>query len=288
MATFSSRQWLAILASVLLLVSFFLINRKPPATEANKPPIASGHTGAQPAAMDFGVLLDEAKKQVPAEQQPAISQLEAELSGDTGEARVATLKALINAYDTVGDIIPATYYAEKLAEMRNSADLWYKAADRYYSASEIGDESARLTLVQKASQCYTNSYRIDSTNLDTKVGIGKCLVELSPAPMQGIGIIKEVVKQDSNNLQAQLALGELSIQSSQFPNALYRYKRVLQIKPSYGEAYLSLAYIYQKTGNKQEEINNLEKYSTFVPDKKSREEVIEQIKKLKNDTLTNQ
>jgi len=286
MATFSSRQWVAIFVSVLLFIGFFFINRKPPASAAEKPPVASGHATQQPA-MDFNQLLDEARKQAPADQAAIIGKMESELADASGDARLPILKSLISLYDSVGDVIPATYYAEKMAEIRNSADLWYKAADRYYTAAEIGDQQARMTLIQKASQCYTNSFKIDSTNLDTKVGIGKCLVEMSDAPMQGIGIINDVIKQDSNNLNAQLTLGELSVQSGQLPKAIYRFNRVLQIKPTYSDAYLFLADVYEKEGNKEQEVKCLEKYSTFVTDKKIQEEIHRQIQKIQNDTLTN-
>ena len=283
MATLSSKHWVAISGSIILFASLFFINRKAPAV-SNMGPVASGHI----TAGDFNHVLEEAEKQVPAEKQAAIGKLNAALATSTADEKLGILKSIIDLYDSVGAVIPGTYYIEKLAAQRNSADLWYKAADRYYSASETGDQQARAILIQKASECYKSSFAIDSTNLDTKVGIGKCMVEGSPSPMQGIAIIEGVLKKDSNNINGQLALGELSVQSGQLPKAIYRFNRVLAINPSFSDAYLYLADVYEKTGNKHEAVNCLEKYSTFVTDKKIRGEVTNEIKRLQNDTLTNQ
>jgi tetratricopeptide (TPR) repeat protein len=282
MAALSSKHWVAISGSVILFASLFFVNRKAPAV-SNQPPMAAGHA----TAGDFNVVLEEAEKQVPADKATAISKLNAALATATPEEKLTLLKTIIDAYDSLGAEIPGTYYIEKLAGLRSSADLWYKAADRYYTASEIGDQQARATLIQKALQCYKSSFAIDSTNLDTRVGIGKCLVEGSPAPMQGIAMIEGVLKKDSNNLNGQLALGELSVQSGQFPKAIYRFNRVLTIKPSFSDAYLYLADVYEKTGNKQEAVSCLKKYSTFVTDKKIEGEVNNEIKRLQNDTLIN-
>ncbi len=278
MAAFSSRQWIAITGSVIIFASLFFINRKAPAT-AEKGPVAGGHAAA---TTDFATVLAEAEKQVPENDRNSIDKLVQSLQGASTEVQIETLKTIISKYDSLGAIIPGTFYAEKLAALRNSADLWYKAADRYYNASEVGGPEARAVLIQKASECYTNSNKIDSTNLDTKVGMGKCLVEGSPNPMQGIAIIEGVLKKDSNNINGQLALGELSVQSGQLDKAVYRFRRVLTINPSYSDGYLFLADVYEKNGNKQGAIECLEKYSTFATDKKIREEVSTEIKRLKS------
>jgi tetratricopeptide (TPR) repeat protein len=273
MAAFSSRQWIAISVSVIVFASLFFVNRKAPPPEK---------------ADEFLPVLEQAKKDVPADQQNAINNMANSLTDAHGsDERIQILKRIITKYDSLGAVIPGTYYTEKLAEIRNSADLWYKAAERYYNASEAANQQTRGILILRASQCYANSYKIDSTNLDTRVGMGKCLVEGSSSPMQGIAMINAVIKKDSNNLNAQLALGELSVQSGQLPKAIYRFRRVLQIDSAYIDGYLYLADVYQKSGNKEDAIGCLKKYSTFVTDKKIVGEINTEIEKIKNDTITN-
>lgn len=283
MAAFSSRQWIAITGSVILFASLYFINRKAPAA-TEQGPAAGGHATA---TVDFADILKQAEQQVPENEQGAIDKMVQSLDGATTDAQIQTLKNIISRYDSIGAVIPGTYYAEKLAAMRNSADLWYKAAERYYNASEVGDQQARATLIQKAADCYKSSFKIDSTNLDTRVGMGKCLVEGSANPMQGIAIIEGVLKKDSDNINGQLALGELSVQSGQLDKAVYRFKRVLTINPSFSDGYLFLADVYEKKGNNAGAVECLEKYSTFATDLKIKEEVDTEIKRLKNDTITN-
>ncbi len=283
MATLSYRQWVAISASILLLVSLFFINQKPPLTQDMQKPSSGGHATN---LADFGRLVDEAKNQVPADKQKTIGRLDNSLSGKSPDEQAIVLRSIINLYDSAGAQIPATVYMEKLAGIKNSADLWYLSGDRYYNASQLTeDPQVRGTLLQKASDCFNSSFKIDSTNLDTRVGMAQCIVEGGGAPMQGIQILEGVLKKDSNNKKAQIALGEFSIQSGQYPKAIYRFNRVLQIDPKYSEAYLYLEDTYEKMGNKQEAIRCLEKYSTFVADKKLKDQVNGYILKLKNDTI---
>lgn len=285
MATFSSRQWLAISGSIILFASLFFINRKAPAVANQPQPPSGGHVAK---TEDFSHVLDEAKAQVAADKLAAAGKLEKTLSSASAEEQGHILNSIINIYDSAGARIPATYYMEKLAALQNSARLWYNAGNNYYNASELADQAARGTLIQKASECYNNSLKIDSANLDTKVGIAKCLVEGGGSPMQGIQMLEGVLRKDSNNENAQLALGEFSIQSGQYPKAIYRFKRVLQIDPNFIEANLYLEDTYEKMGNKQEAISCLKKYSTFVHDKKIKAQVESYMKKLEsNDTITN-
>jgi len=282
MASLSSRQLIAITASAVLLVSLYFVNQKPPLTQGAPAP-TGGHVTA---AADFTKIVDEAKAQVTAGRQSFINKLDNSLAGKSPEEQAPILKSIIDAYDSAGAPLPATTYMERLAGLKNSADLWYLSGDRYYNASQLTeDPQVRTTLIRRASDCYTSSLKIDSTNLDTRVGVAKCIVEGGGAPMQGIQILEGVIKKDSNNKNAQIALGEFSIQSGQYPKALYRFNKVLQIDPKYIEAYVYLAETYEKMGNKQESIKNLEKYSTFVADKKQKEQIDSYILKLKNDTV---
>src|ERR1700722_10716893 len=110
MASFSSRQWIAITGSVILFASLFYVNRKAPAS-AEKGPVAGGHVVN--TAEDFARILEEAKKQVPEDVQASIDRIDKELASGNSEYNSAQLlKSIISKYDSVGAIIPGTYYAE--------------------------------------------------------------------------------------------------------------------------------------------------------------------------------
>jgi tetratricopeptide (TPR) repeat protein len=281
MASFSSRQWIAILITTVLFIGLFFINRKAPAKagEASQP---SAHAGK---GISFEQILTEAKSQIPDNQKNVINKLDDKLSNASSSDQPTIIQSIINAYDSVGDQLNATYYIEKLADLKKDPGLWYHAGDRYYRAVQMVKTDAHDAVLQRALDCFNKSLSLDSTNADAKVGLGQCLVQQGQNPMQGIMMIEGVLKKDSNNEKAQIALGAFSIQSAQYPKAIYRFKRVLQIDPAFIEAYLYLAETYEGMGNKQEAISNLEKYSTVAKDTAIKSQVNSYIRKLKGDTI---
>ncbi len=66
-------------------------------------------------------------------------------------------------------------------------------------------------------------------------------------PMKGIGILKEVLNVDSNNVDALTNLGYFSIQSAQYEKAIERFETVLRIDPKNAEAFLYLTDVYVQT-----------------------------------------
>jgi len=100
--------------------------------------------------------------------------------------------------------------------------------------------------------------------------------------MKGIGMLKEVEKTDSNNVNLQLNFAFFSEKSGQWDRAIARFQKVLRIKPDFIEAYLHLADAYQQKGDKLKAIESLEKYVTLVDDVTIKTEIQDYINKLKN------
>ncbi|HTB06607.1 MAG TPA: tetratricopeptide repeat protein [Bacteroidia bacterium] len=281
MASFSSRQWIAVSAGTVLFISLFFINRKAPAKAADSSQ-PSAHAGK---GVSFEQILADAMMQVSGNQRNDIKKLDDKLAAVSGSDQPPIIKSIINIYDSLGDELPATYYMEKLAAVQSDARLWYHAGDRYYRLIQVVKPDAHDAVLQRALDCFNKSLVIDSTNADARVGAGQCMVQQGQNPMQGIMRIESVLKKDSNNEKAQIALGAFSVQSAQYPKAIYRFNRVLKIDPSYIEAYLYLAETYEGMGNKKEAVFNLEKYCTFVKDTAIKSQVSSYIQKLKGDTI---
>ncbi len=262
---FTSRQWLAIAGSFLLLAGLFFINRKPPATDN---PMGqqqeSGHAGN--AAVDFDQVIKSSEDSLSDFEKQVVSRIKEALAAKADSVHIGLAGHLVNSLDSVGQPIIAAYYTEKLAETIKSPPLWTKAGEKFYDYSELGKDNFKTALLQQAQMCFTSALKIDSNYADAKVGLGECLVDAGGNPMQGIMTIQSVLNKDSNNLNAQIALGKLSIRSNQFEKAIYRFNRVLQIEPTYYKAYLLLAQSYKSTGNIKQEIVSLKKYRTFAAD----------------------
>lgn len=282
MATFSWRQWTAISITVLLFTTLFFINRTPIGKDAEQSGSASnGHTGK---SISIDSIFNQAEAQVPVAIKARVNKIKSGINSANDQLKAMLLDSIVDIYDSAGAQIPATYYTEKLATLKNSTDLWYQAGDRYYKCAEVVKSDARIAILERAMACFDNSLKADSNNLAAIVGKGECIVEGAGSPMQGIMMIEGVLKKDSNNEKAQVALGAFSIQSGQNAKAIARFKRVLKIDPSFSEAYLYLAEASENSGDKASAIGYLKKYSTFVRDSSVRNQINGYISKLENDT----
>lgn len=282
MSKFTSRQWIAIAGGILLFSALFFINRKAPPSENPMGEQGSAHAGS---VVDFDQVIKESEDSIPATEKQLVDRVKSILSNSPDSLHPHLLARLVQILDSIGQPIIAAYYTEKLAALQNSPGLWTHAGQQFYDYSALGKASLKDVLVKQAEQCFSNSVKIDSTYADAQVGLGECLVDEGSNPMKGIMTIENVLKKDSNNRNAQIALGKFSIRSNQLPKAIYRFNRVLQIDPSYKEAYLYLAQSYEESGNKHEAIANLKKYRIFAPDSAIKTEIDKYIKeKLENDT----
>jgi tetratricopeptide (TPR) repeat protein len=283
MASFSSRQWIAITGGVVLFTALFFINRKAPAKADNGENQSNGHVGQ---IMGFDSVLIQSQAQIPSIIKVRIDKISGAVSSANPKEQAQLLDSIIHIYDSIGAHIPATYYTEKIAALENSSGFWFEAGDRYYKSAEILNAAARSTILERGITCFANALKIDSNYKDAQVGMGECIVAMGTNPMQGIQMIEGVLKKDSNNEKAQIALGEFSIQSAQYPKAIYRFNKVLKIDPTYIEAYLYLAQAYESSGNKNTAISYLKKYSTFAKDTAIKNQVDNYISKLENDTTS--
>jgi cytochrome c-type biogenesis protein CcmH/NrfG len=99
--------------------------------------------------------------------------------------------------------------------------------------------------------------------------------------MKGIQQLLEVVKKDSNNMQAQMVLGIGGVISSQYDKAIERLKKVVDFDPHNLEAVSWLADAYAASGDKQNAIKWYEQSEHLVNNPAFTKEINERIKALK-------
>lgn len=193
------------------------------------------------------------------------------------------LDSLVRFWDKSKRPDMAAYYTEKIAAQSKTAKNWIKAGDRYfYSIQFVKDAAEVPALYNKAIACYTEGLKLDPGNTDAKIQLASCYVDGSPNPMKGISMLREVEKTDSNNVKLQMNFAFFSVKSGQYDKAIRRFEKVLEIDPSYIEAYLHLADAYEQQGNKAKTIEMLEKYISLTPDLMARQEVKKYIEQLKS------
>jgi lipopolysaccharide biosynthesis regulator YciM len=106
-------------------------------------------------------------------------------------------------------------------------------------------------------------------------------VEGSENPMQGITLLREIEKIDSNNVRLQLSFGFFSAKSQQWDKAIKRFKKALELDPSNIEIHLHLANAHEQNGSLGECINELEKFVNATTDPMAKTTIQEYVQKLK-------
>lgn len=264
-------QWIVVGCSLLLFVLLYFANKKPEKKAEEIPQRPSTQ------AIDIRALVDAQIATLSDTAKRALAELEKN-SADTGG-----LNKLVDFFRDRKLIVAATYYYEKKAALVNTAQSWLQAGNRYfYSVAYTRDQNQIATLYQHAIRCYEQALEKDPAFTEAKVQLASCYVEGSAEPMKGITMLKELEKADSNNVQVQMVLAQFAVKSGQLDKAEQRYLKILKVKPEYLEAYLFLADVYEKKGDKAKTIETLEKYVSLTPDREIRDQVrtyIEQLKK---------
>lgn len=176
----------------------------------------------------------------------------------------------------------AAHYAEESAKVKNTAESWFNAGNRYYySVQFTQDKSEVLVLYQCAMRCFEKGLKLDPKNVDARIMLASCYVEGSSDPMQGVNRLREIEKTDSNNVKLQLTFAFFSVKSQQLDKAIVRFNKVLRIDSNYVEAYLHLADAYEQQGETDKTIEMLEKYAAKTQDITAKVEIEKYIKQLK-------
>jgi len=86
-------------------------------------------------------------------------------------------------------------------------------------------------------------------------------------PMRGIMMLREVLEEDPDNVEAHWHLGLFSIQSGQYDKALDRFRKVLELDSvRYPDAWFYIGNMYLRTDSTQRAIECLKKYRTLTQD----------------------
>ena len=198
----------------------------------------------------------------------------------TSPDKKVAFEKMIDMWDSLRNPSVAAYYMEQAAQASPTESNWMEAANRYYAATRFVDEASRPVLFGKATEGFEHVLELNPKNLDAKINLASCYVEGSPDPMKGIGMLREIEKTDSNNVNLQLNFAFFSEKSGQWDRAIARFKKVLKIQPDFIEAYLHLADAYQQKGDKANAIESLKKYVALVDDVTIKTEVQDYINKL--------
>lgn len=186
-----------------------------------------------------------------------ITALENTYKSATGSDKIANAKQLAQKWDDVEQATPSALYLEVVANAEPTLINWLNAGGRLLKSFENTQDSASIKpiLLQKANVAFTKALAIDSASLDAKTGLGITIVNGMGAPMQGIGMLLDVVKKDPKNLKANMNLAMFAIKSGQFDKAIIRFKEIISNIKATPDAYFYLATAYESLGKNTEAID---------------------------------
>lgn len=230
------------------------------------------------------------KKQLSAGQLVYVTTIENDITrGDLKHQGVNQYTNLANFWkDSAGKFIPYAYYLSEAAKLDNSEKKLTFAARLILENMKREDNPAKKVWeAQTAASLFEKALKQDPDNNDLKVGLGSCyvygegMIGNPEQTMKGIQQLLEVVKKDSNNMQAQLVLGIGGVISNQYNKAIERLKKVVSFDPQNLEAVSWLADAYAAAGDKQNAIKWYEQSEHLVNNPAFTKEIDARIKVLK-------
>ena len=240
---------------LLLILLFFFGNTIPPKKSA----AVTADAPHQQKKIDIDQLLLHAKEKLTPAQVEKINSLENSVKrGDVKNQQLAVYKQLSSFWgDTVKLFEPYAFYTAQAAKLENSEKSLTFAAHLFLTNLKTEtDPPMQNWLATNAKVLFEKALAINPANDSSKVGLGACYIfgNISDNPMEGIGMIREVVQRDPNNLFAQMTLGLGGVKSGQLDKAIEHFKVVVAKQPTNVEAVLNLAEAYDRHGDKAEAV----------------------------------
>jgi tetratricopeptide (TPR) repeat protein len=166
--------------------------------------------------------------------------------------------SLIRAFRSIHQYDSAAKYSEVVSEMNPTALNWTKTADVYMEAFNFASDKDKATFSDKAKVFYSKAIDKEPNNLEVKSKLALTYIG-GENPMQGIKILREVLKQDSKNESALYNLGILSIQSGQYDKAVKRFEELLNVNPKHSTGQFYLGVAWANLGDKTKALESFNK-----------------------------
>lgn len=272
-------HWGIIGAAIACTVLLGFVNTSPSAGK-NTPVQANHDAHSKPLEQ----LVSEARNRFTPEVQRQIAVIEGSISTERDFIRRGQFfDSLIRIAGNAKEYAFAAWASEQKAIKNNGSDSdWQMAGERYRASVAFQqDPESQPALFDAAMRCFNKAMEINPKNLDAKVGIGICIVDGSSDPMKGIQTLLEVVKEDSTNVNAQLALGDFSVKRGAPDKAIARYTAALNLRPDYYGLHLNIAEQCEAMGDTASAIQHLEEYVKIETDPLVKNDVENAIRRLR-------
>lgn len=256
----------------LIALLYWGTNTVPPAPKtSDNTATNTGAAGQQPPHMNiepasFDSILSASRAALPEHAVEEVVAIEQTLSSMSDSNKMIPLiKDLSDVWKQHKQPEAATYYFAKAAKLENSEKNLNFAGHLFMTlARELPKPDVRMWAAQEAVDCYQRSLNINPDNDTIKMSAAAAYIDGTGETMSGVQILLGIVREDPDNVAANLMLGQLSIRSAQYEKAAARFDAVLKQKPDDVEALYFRAVVYKETGNKEKAKELLERCKKLV------------------------
>lgn len=171
---------------------------------------------------------------------------------DSDSTKVKAYEVLASNWFSEDYPLISAYYAEKIAELKQDARSWSLAGTTYsIAAQRSSDELHKKHGIKKAREALEMSLSIDTESVDNKINLALTYVEqpLEDNPMKGVLMLLDLNKKHPENVPVLMQLGRLGMKTGQFSKAVERFRKVIELRPSFREAHCFLAEALKNAGN---------------------------------------
>ncbi len=230
------------------------------------------------APVDTRSLLASKIESLSQEDRQKFLQVQASLDslGNRSLQAAGVWKSLSSFWLTKEDMLGAALCLDFASELQPVSED-FRDAGLYYGSAvhslQEGDSSTSAFCRNKSTAMLAKALESKPNDSDLKADWANALVQSSPAPMQGVQVLLEIIRTEPKHLKAHSHLAKLAIESGQFPKAIARFKNILDWYPGLGSAYLGLGEAYFRNGNKDSAVIYLQQYRGLVQDPEIQQQI---------------
>jgi tetratricopeptide (TPR) repeat protein len=280
-----NKQSALAVSGIFLVFALFFFGR----TVAKKDKSVDGSPTSSSNTFDIKQYVTALKQKLTASQLVTLGKLDNSVSrGDVLKQQINANNQLANFWkDSIKAFEPYAYYLSEAAKLDNSEKNLTFAAQLILENLRGEPDQAKLNWkTATAIQLFEQALQLNPNSDDLKIGLGSCYIfgkgrnGKPEETMKGIQQLLAVVRKDSNNMKAQLALGIGGFVSGQYDKAIDRLTKVVAATPDNMEAVAFLADAYANKGDKPMAIKWYQVLKRMANNREYVNEIEERIKSL--------
>lgn len=245
---FSKKYFWFLTASILIVAIFIFIPYK------SKNSIINNHNHE-----DTGITIEEFQKQI-----FSTSNTEFIDSFEILNLMVSNAKDSLSKIQSYSNIIAflnrkeqpelASLFVFRKADWIKNTNSWVLTGDNFINLLLYDSLNAKVVndIKQKAVYSYERAVSLDSNNIEAKLKLSQCYMEIQNEPMLGVQILLKIVEKNPNQIDAQMLLAKFGLISGQFEKVGPRLEKILSLQPDNIQALLMKADMYAQQGKKDE------------------------------------